>query len=285
MKTIKHIIFAFIVFFFVGCNGKPAELHVMTFNIRLDVASDAQHNWYYRKDAAAALIRDLDIDIAGTQEVLHNQLLNFLERLPGYASIGVGRQDGKTLGEYSAILYKVSRFEVKDSGTFWLSDRPDEPGSVGWDAALERIVSWAILKDKKSAISFAVFNTHYDHVGHIARAESSKLLLKKIKQIAGNLPIVLTGDFNGDTGSEPIQIIKQSGLFFDARELAETVSGPDWSFHGFGRTKPEQRRMIDFIFVTDGIKIISYDNIFEEIGDTYHSDHNPIWVKMTIQGE
>lgn len=285
MKTIKPIIIVFIGFLFAGCNSQSVDLNVMTFNIRLDVASDAQHNWSYRKDAAAALIKDMEIDVVGTQEVLHHQLQDLLERLPGYASIGVGRQDGKTLGEYSAILYKESRFDVEQSGTFWLSDQPDEPGSVGWDAALERIVSWAILKDRNSAISFAVFNTHYDHVGPTARAESSKLLLEQIRQIAGNMPVVLTGDFNGDPGSEPIQLIKESGFLFDAREMAESVNGPDWSFHGFGRTSPEHRRMIDFIFVTEGIKVGRYDNVFEEIGDTFLSDHNPIWVSVAITGD
>ena len=285
MKKVRWIFLVIFLSHFLGCNPLYPEISVMTFNIRLDVMSDGQHNWKHRRDAAAELIRLHDIDIVGTQEVLHNQLVDMLRLLPEYSSVGVGRKDGATGGEYSAILYKTDRFDVLSSGTFWLSDRPDEPGSVGWDAALERIVSWAVMKDKKTGVDFAVYNTHFDHRGQVARVESSKMIVERIAEVAGTLPVILTGDFNGTPESDPIRVIRESGFLFDSRDLAAEVLGPDWSFHGFGRTEPENRRMIDFIFVTEDVKVSLYHNIFEQVGNTFHSDHNPIFIKATIGGK
>jgi endonuclease/exonuclease/phosphatase family metal-dependent hydrolase len=282
MKTKHLIVLLWLLLLIMGCDRGHADLNVMTFNIRLDSPGDGQHNWMHRKEAAAELISSLDIDIVGTQEVLQTQLDDMLRLLPGFGSVGVGREDGHTKGEYSAILYKTDRLEPELHGTFWLSDSPNEVGSVGWDAALERIVTWAIMKEKKSGVRFAVFNTHFDHRGSIARLESSRLLMKQIRQIAGELPVILTGDFNANPDSEPIQVIVKSGFLADTRDLASEVTGPQWSFHGFGMSDPESRQLIDFVFVSEGIEVSLHENIFEEVGTTYHSDHNPIYVKLQV---
>lgn len=257
-------------------------LRVMTFNIRLDHDGDGQHNWRFRKEAAAQLLSLEKVDIAGTQEVLKNQLDDFLAGAHAFASIGVGRSDGATAGEYSAILYRKERFEVQRSGTFWLSETPDIAGSKGWDAAYERVVTWAVMKDLVTGKTFVFMNTHFDHIGRLARKNSAILLVEKAKEIAGDLPVIVTGDFNGTRDSDPVQVILNSGWLHDSGQLTTKKSGPEWSFHDFGRQAIADRELIDFVFVTDGIKVNSYKNIFKEIGDTFYSDHNPIVVELVI---
>ncbi len=271
--------------FMLACMTTNAqeEIRVMTFNIRLDHAGDGQHNWRFRKEAAAELLSLENVDIVGTQEVLKNQLNDFLSGAPAFASIGVGRFDGDTLGEYSAILYRKARFEVLHSGNFWLSETPDVAGSKGWDAACERIVTWAVMKDLVSNKTFVFMNTHFDHIGHVARKNSAIMLVEKAKQIAGDLPLILTGDFNGNHESDPIQVILKSGWLHDSGQLTAKKAGPKWSFHDFGRLPIAERELIDFIFVTDGIQVNSYKNIFKEIGKTFYSDHNPILVELVLK--
>lgn len=258
------------------------SMNIMTFNIRLDHEGDGQHNWRYRKNYAAELLVNESVDIVGTQEVLKNQLDDLLELSPQYAYVGVGRFDGKTGGEYSAILYKRNRFELVRSGNFWLSETPDSIGSKGWDAACERIVTWAIFNDLSTGESFAFFNTHFDHMGQIARIKSAELIVEKAHQIAENLPVILCGDFNGSPDSKPIQSILESGWLKNTYSIANRKSGPSWSFHDFGRLPFDQRQLIDFIFVTDSFQVLSYKNIFKEINNTFYSDHNPIVVQMLI---
>ncbi|PKP54156.1 MAG: endonuclease [Bacteroidetes bacterium HGW-Bacteroidetes-1] len=281
MKLNYLLLLVFILFVSAGF-GQNMKMNVMTFNVRLDHDGDGQHNWKYRKDATAELLQTMDVDILGTQEVLRNQLDDFLLRLPSYRAIGVGRADGKTKGEYSAILYKADRFDVEDSGNFWLSETPDKAGSKGWDAAYERVVTWARMKDMKTGIRFMFFNTHFDHKGEIARKESAILLMEKIRNLSLGVPVILSGDFNGILNSDPVRIILENGFFFDSRTLSKLVKGPDWSFHGFGLVPVESRGLIDFIFLTKEIEAIEYENIFRVVGDTYLSDHNPVFVKIVI---
>lgn len=162
---------------------KPAPINVMSFNIRYDNPEDSLDNWKFRKDRAANAVRFYDVDVLGTQEVLHNQLEDLKQRLPEYGVVGVGREDGKEKGEYSALWYKKNRFDLLDSGYFWLSETPEVPGSKGWDGACERIASWAKLKDKTSGKEFFALNTHLDHVGVVARREGISLMLDRVKPI------------------------------------------------------------------------------------------------------
>lgn len=268
-----------------ACSTGPSEgieLKVMTFNVRFDNPADGQHNWQFRLEAAARLVWSSGVDLLGTQELLRNQLEDFLARLPEYGYIGVGREDGRTAGEYSAVLYLKERFLPVNSGNFWLSQSPEVPGSRGWDAACERIVTWGIFRERESGLKLAFFNTHFDHVGQEARRQSARLLLDKIKELAGNLPVIVSGDFNAPPDSEPVRIILDSDLLVDSRSSAVAVAGPAWSFHGFGRVPEEERLLIDFIFVSRHFRVLEYQNIFEEIGDTYYSDHNPVLVRLGL---
>ncbi|MGQ9801673.1 MAG: endonuclease/exonuclease/phosphatase family protein [Candidatus Saccharicenans sp.] len=276
----------FILLLYPACSPDSTadlELKVMTYNVRFDNPADGPHNWQYRREAAASLIRSQSIDLVGTQEVLKNQLDDFLQRLPNYSSIGVGREDGRTAGEFSAILYLKDRFQVVESGNFWLSPIPEIPGSRGWDAACERIVTWGIFEEKASGWRLAFFNTHLDHVGEVARRESARLLLQRIQNLAAALPVILGGDFNAPPETEPIRIILESGFLEDARLQAASISGPGWSFHGFGRLPEEQRPLIDFIFTSRQFEVLEYRNIFERVGETYYSDHNPVLVRLKLR--
>lgn len=272
------------VYIFSCCSEskEPLELKVITFNVRFDNPADGRQAWEFRRQAAGQLLRSLEADLIGTQEVLKNQLDDFLERLPGYGYLGVGRADGRTAGEYSAVFYRTDRLQAVKSGNFWLSQTPEVPGSRGWDAACERIVTWAIFREKSGDLELAFFNTHFDHVGQTARRESSLMLINRIRELAGNRPVILSGDFNAPADSEPIRIILDGGFMFDSRTLAHEVVGPDWSFHGFGLVPEEKRQLIDFIFVSRQFEVLEYRNIFEPVNGTYHSDHNPILVKLRV---
>lgn len=256
-------------------------LEVMSFNVRMDSAADSLNNWKYRKDNIAQMIAYYSPDVIGTQEVLKNQLDDLKERLPGYAVIGVGREDGKEKGEYSAIFYDTHRFSSLDEGTFALSETPERIGSMGWDAACERIVTWAFLKDKSSGREIALFNTHFDHVGKVARVESAKLILSRIEEISQGRTVVLTGDFNVTLSSEAVKTLIDGGLVNSAVD-APIIYGPRWSFHDFGRVPLERRSLIDFIFTSKDISLKSFRVIDDNMEGGYLSDHTPIFVSMEL---
>lgn len=265
-----------------SCGRQPeAKIDVMSYNIRLDHVADSLNSWKYRKDNAAKMITYYAPDVVGMQEVLKNQLDDLKNRLPQYTALGVGRADGKEAGEYCSLFYKTDRFELIKNGNFGLSETPDTIGVKGWDAACERIVTWVILKDKVSGKKLAAFNTHFDHVGKVARRESAKLLLAKMHELAEGLPIILTGDFNGTVDSEPITILSGGGMK-NVYSVASTVYGPAWSFHNFGRIPVENRQLIDFIFVNGQVTADKFRVIDDKPDDGYLSDHTPIIAGLTL---
>ena len=258
-------------------------VNVMTFNVRYDNPDDSLNNWNYRKDRVANAIRFYDADIVGTQEVLHNQMEDLRQRLPGYESIGVGREDGKEAGEYSALWYRADRFTAKESGWFWLSETPEVAGSKGWDGACERIATWAKLQDKLTGKELFVMNTHLDHVGVAARREGVKLVLDKIQELGGNLPVILTGDFNAEPESDVIKQVTDTAdpeHLTDARTVADLVYGPNWTFHDFGSIPYEHRERIDYIFVKNGLEVLKYGILAETEGNAYLSDHAPVLISV-----
>lgn len=264
-----------------SCMEKAEALNIKwaTMNIRLDTPVDSMNNWKYRKDAVAEFIKEQDIDIIGMQEVLHKQLKDLKKRLPEYAEVGVGRENGAKKGEYAPLFFKKDKFEVLDSNTFWLSQYPDSVGFIGWDGACTRIATWVKLKDKKSGKIFMAVNTHFDHVGVEARKKGALLIIDKIKEIVGDKPAVLTGDFNVNNKSEAYNTITQNSFVLkDAFQSTENKSGVDYTFHDFGRIEKSKCEMIDFIFVTPQIKVNSVFIPEEPVkgkGVTFLSDHNP----------
>lgn len=286
----KFVSAALCAIMLMACSGKktqqPAEtaqpasslqIEWATFNIRLDNPGDSLNNWQYRKDTVCKYILAKKLDIIGMQEVLHNQLEDLKAGLPNYAAIGVGREDGKEKGEYSPLFYRSDKYEVLESNTFWLSQYPDSTGFIGWDGACTRIATWAKFKDKATGKIFMGVNTHFDHVGVEARRESALLIIKKIKEIVGDQPAVVTGDFNVNDQSEAYQTMTTNEFVLkDAYKMTDQKTGPNYTFHDFGRYPMDKREKIDFIFVTPQIKVLNTEICQNpETKTGYLSDHNP----------
>lgn len=284
---LKSLPFAAIMLTAISCSSNQNNAYDITwatFNIRYDNPEDSLNNWQYRKDTVANFILAQDIDIIGMQEVLQNQLEDLKARLPEYAEIGVGREDGKTKGEYAPIFFKKDKFEILDSNTFWLSQYPDSIGFIGWDGACTRIATWAKIKDKRNGKIFMAINTHFDHVGTEARRKGALLIIDKIKEIVGNEPAVLTGDFNVNEESEAYKTITTNNFVLkDAHKVASNKSGVDYTFHNFGRLNPDNYDKIDFIFITPQIKVnSSYIPKEADKNGQFLSDHNPEIVHLSF---
>lgn len=251
----------------------------MTYNIKYDNVNDTVNNWNDRKRPMVALLNKYDPGVVGMQEVLFRQLQFLNESMPRMDYVGVGREDGKKKGEFSPIFYHTEKLKLLKSGTFWLSDTPEKV-SVGWDAALERICTYALFEAKESHGTFWVFNTHFDHRGTKARVKSAKLILKKIKEInREKLPVVLMGDLNLQPEEKPIQLLSKK--MTDGLEAAQAPNkGPTGTFNGFNLEEPIARR-IDYIF-TSGFRVGSYMHIDERLPNGKHiSDHLPVLAELT----
>lgn len=279
----KKILFVLLMLMPLIAEAKPkANVRWCTFNIRLIHPSDTEagFGWELRKPRVVQYIKDNDFDVIGMQEVLHKQLTYLQENLEGYDYIGVGRTDGKTKGEYTCIFYQKDKFEVLDQGNFWLSETPDVPGSVGWDAALERVATWGKFRDKKTGKIFMAVNTHFDHVGVEARKQSALLIIDKIRDIVGKRPAVLTGDFNITDKNEAYKTITTNKFVLnDAYKISPSHGGVKYSFNNFGRHPMETRGKIDFIFVTPNIDVIRTGTT-TDIDEYALSDHNPHWADL-----
>ncbi|UGU15695.1 endonuclease/exonuclease/phosphatase family protein [Sinomicrobium kalidii] len=228
-------------------------MNVASYNLRYDNPSDSLNNWKFRKEVIAKLIRFHDFDIFGSQEGLQHQLDELEEELTAYAFIGVGRDDGKNKGEHSAIFYKTNKLDVLDKGDFWLSPETDYPNK-GWDAVLPRICSWGRFRVKETGYEFYFFNVHFDHVGTVARKESARLILRKIKEIAKGNPVILTGDFNVDQNSPSYKILKSSEILADSYDLSPLKYGVQGTYNGFDVNSASGSR-IDHVFVSGDFKV------------------------------
>ncbi|MGB3006797.1 MAG: endonuclease/exonuclease/phosphatase family protein [Chitinophagaceae bacterium] len=276
-NLIKKCKLTFILFAFPLLALSQKEIKVMSYNIRLDVASDGENRWDARKDKVAGLMNFYEADFIGGQEVQHHQLKYLQENLNGYSYIGVGRDDGKEAGEYSCVFYKKEKFEVLQQSTFWLSPTPDSV-SKGWDAAFKRVCTYGLFKDLNSKKKFWVLNTHFDHVGLVAREESAKLIIAKIKQLNSrkNYPVVLMGDFNSRPADAAIKYLNQSML--NARVVSkEPAYGPADTWNGF-KFKEKPDGCIDYIFVSDDrrISITKFATLTDSYDMKYPSDHMPV---------
>ncbi len=261
-------------------------LNYATFNIRYDNKDDKKKGvgWVARRDTIASYIHAQDLDIVGMQEVLHNQLKDLQTRLPEYSFVGVGRDDGKTKGEYAPIFFKKDKYEALDSGTFWLSQYPDSAGFIGWDGACCRIATWAKLKDKSTGRIFMSINTHFDHVGIEARRNGALLIIKKIREIVGDEPAILTGDFNVDDTSDAYRTITTNDFVLnDSHKVGESIYGHQGTWHEWGKILPSRREKIDFVFVTKNVKVLRSfipDIKKEGVVQPYMSDHLPVITKI-----
>ncbi|TKC12812.1 endonuclease/exonuclease/phosphatase family protein [Pedobacter polaris] len=273
---------ALLILLLVAVTGSlcAQQLNVATYNLRYDNQSDsvAGNGWRLRYPVIAQLIKFNELDVFGVQEGFHHMLNNLSDSLPGYKWIGVGR-DGGQKGEHSAIYYKEAKFKLLKSGNFWLSPTDTEKPNVGWDAALTRVCTWAQFKEIKTGFVFNFFNVHMDHVGLLARRESAKLIMAKMKQMTGNTPTILTGDFNTDQNSEAYQTLNESGLLKDSFVLSpiKLATGP--TFNGF-KIESKSNARIDHVFVTKQFKVKRYGILTNLFNGKLPSDHYPVVVTL-----
>ena len=279
------VIFVFI-FLFTGFNSTPEPMRVMTFNIRLDSPNDGANIWTNRRANLVSMIRFHKADIVGFQEAQKHQIDFMLQSLPEYGWFGVGRDDGKQQGEFSAIFYRKDRFDTLSTSTFWCSTTPEHHGK-GWDAAYERIVTFGKMKDNRNNKTFYLFNTHLDNEGQHARIESAKLIKSTMQLICDNYPVILTGDFNSTPNSEAYQIISASETnssinLVDSRTISKSKPhGPSGTFTGFdSNAKPDAP--IDFIFVKKGMSVLSHGTLSDSFDGYLPSDHYPVLAEIVF---
>jgi endonuclease/exonuclease/phosphatase family metal-dependent hydrolase len=256
-------------------------LRVMTFNLRYDTPSDGVNAWPLRRDWVAALIRFHAPDAIGVQEALVHMLTDLDARLPGFARVGVGRADGRAGGEFSAILYRTDRLELLDSGTFWLSTTPEVAGSKGWDTAIERIVTWARFRDRRTGCRHLHVNTHFDHVGEQARQESARLIRRRAAALADGMPVVVTGDLNADPASASYRILTRDTIadatppFRDAMVVSRDGHyGPTSSWTAFRAIEPGRR--IDYVLVSPQVRVLKHAILPDSWDGRFPSDHLPV---------
>lgn len=255
---------------------------MMTYNIRYDNQNDGDNQWSKRKEFLCDQIAFYSPDILGIQEGLHHQVKYIDSTFSNYTFVGIGRDDGKKKGEYSAIFFNKKKFKVIKESTFWLSQTPAKI-SVGWDASMERICTYVLLKNKITKQRFWVFNTHFDHIGEKARTESAKLILNKIKQLnQNNLPLLLMGDFNLKETSDPIRFLSKE-LYDSKTNCLSKPFGPVGTYNGFRFDQPVIDR-IDYIFTSKrNIQINKYAVLSDSNDCKYPSDHLPVYVEIEFK--
>jgi endonuclease/exonuclease/phosphatase family metal-dependent hydrolase len=255
----------------------PGPFRVMTFNIRTASAADGPNAWNLRRDLVIETIRGQKPDVIALQEVLLSQATELRAALPEYGFVGVGRDDGAEQGEFVPIFYRRERFSLLDSGHFWLSQTPEQVGSVGWDAALPRIATWVRLQFKDAPLAeVRIADVHFDHQGARARAESAKLI-RRFSEALGGRALVVLGDFNCPPGSEPYRILTEEGRNAAALTDIQAGSAPAaarGTFHGF--TGQSQQGRIDWILVNRRFR--ATDAVVEQrsFDGRYPSDHFPV---------
>ncbi len=253
-------------------------MKTMSFNVL--TGRNDENDWPYRKTFVSDIIKKYEPDTIGLQEA-HIGWMKYLESaLDGYCYAGVGRDDGKIGGEFTPVFYNSKNVELLKQDTFWLSETPEKP-SKGWDAPKwNRICTYAVLKDKKTNKKFVHMNTHLDNDGIEARKKGAELIVKKSDELFPDLPIILTGDFNDNPESEAYKTII-SGRFEDAR-ISSGSSDNTKTYHGFDLINEDEKQLIDFIFVKNSAKAVSYKCITDEIEGRRPSDHYPVISEIII---
>jgi len=267
-----------------AATAQEAQVRLLCFNIRYGTARDGANHWQQRKDLVTRLIREQQSDVIGLQEALRFQIDYITDAVKGYGEIGVGRDDGRIRGEYCAILYRQARYAVGDSGTFWLSDRPEQVASITWNNACTRICTWARLIDKTSGRAFYVYNLHLDHVSQPSREKSAILVVKRISQRTHNDPCVVMGDFNvgennpallylkGQAGPEGVNPSKTP--LVDTFRVLHAQATDVGTFNGFRGRKTGSK--IDYILAQPDAKVLESAIVDTAYDGTYPSDHFPV---------
>lgn len=257
-----------------------ASLRVMSFNIRFGTANDGPDRWEVRAPRTYAVIRDHNPDILGLQEALDFQIDQIRANIPGYETVGVGRDDGKKAGEHSPILFRTDRFQLLASGTFWLSDQPDVVASKTWGNQITRICTWAQLEDRRTDKTFWVFNTHFDHQSQPSREKSAALVLQRIREKTNGQPVLITGDFNAGESNPAILAIKQGG-FQDTWRLIHPDAPEPGTFNAFRDDFGSSK--IDYVFVDQNWKTLAAEVVLTRIDGRWPSDHMPVTATVQLR--
>lgn len=265
------------ILFFYPASGQ--SLAVMTYNIRYATENDGVNAWSRRKEMVIELIRKNDPAILGLQEALLEQITDIVGVLKDYNYVGVGRDDGKTAGEFSPILFKKNQYEILEQHTFWLSETPEIPGSKNWDAAITRVATWAKMKERSSGKIFFVFNTHFDHIGKEARKMSADLLKSKAAEISKGAPVIITGDFNCTREEPPYKIMidKKDVVLIDSAPA--NAPGTYCTFE----VNSVPCVPIDYIFHTEQWTHKNFQVIGDNNGKYYPSDHLPVAAELSLK--
>lgn len=278
---IKKLCISFLLLCMTQSNHAQ-DLSLMTYNIRYATVNDGENQWEKRKEFVSEQILFYAPDVFGIQEGLAQQVSYLDESLVNYSFVGVGRDDGKEKGEYCAIFYNKEKYQLLAEQTFWLSDTPEKI-SKGWDAALERICTYAFFTDKTTGNNFWVFNTHFDHIGELAREKSAELIVQKVEEVnKDRFPVFILGDFNLNEKSKAIRYL--SSHFNDSRQVSMAKPfGPFGTFTGFEFHEPVKDR-IDYIFCSkELVKVEKYGVLTDSKNERYASDHFPVLIKAEIK--
>ncbi len=280
-------------FLFISCqpdeSQKPEDDHIiraMTYNIRFDIPDDNNDEWDNRKAHLTNMVQFYEPAFLGIQEGLLHQLQYLEEKLETYKWIGVGRDDGGTEGEFSAIFYDTTKVKLQPETeeTIWLSETPEKP-SKGWDADFPRVLTSGEFQHISSGQTIAVFNTHFDHVGETARLNSAKLIKNKLADMAAGTPVILMGDFNFSPNSDPYEILTtgENGLRDSYKNTETAPVGPSFTYEGFEVGSENDGRRIDYIFVNEGVQIDHHATISSFRDGQYPSDHLPVAVDVRLE--
>lgn len=263
--------------------NSPTALRVMTFNLRYGTASDGTNVWPNRRPLMRELLTNATPDLIGTQEGLYQQLRELAQDLPDYQWTGVGRDDGKTKGEFMAIFYRPTRLEALSTNHFWLSGTPEVPGSTTWGNQIRRMVTWMEFRDRVTDQKFFFFNTHFDHIVQLSREKSAELLRQRVQELNTQLPVVVTGDFNAAAQRNQVYtLLTEDGFFSDTWLVAkERVNDGVNTFNNYQPPVWKGNR-IDWILTRGPVKVLRGEILTAHQENRFPSDHFPVMVWLTL---
>ncbi len=257
-------------------------ISVMTFNVRYGTARDGDNHWELRRTLLFDVVREQDADIVGLQEALDAQIREIVEAVPGYAVVGVGRDDGRRAGEYAALLVRKDRFHVAEAGTFWFSETPTVPGSTSWGNRITRICTWARLIDRDGT-AFWIFNVHLDHESQPSRERSAELLLRRVEARPFSAePVIVTGDFNAGEDNPAIQTMLRTKAFVDTFRVLHPDEKQVGTYTGFKLEQLDGPK-IDYVLVRPGTEVLSAGIVRTARDGRYPSDHFPVVARIQLQ--
>lgn len=264
----------------VACGAPVYELDVMSFNIRYGTARDGDNAWPLRADLVIGVIDSLQPHVVGLQEALRFQLDEMAAGLEGYAEIGVGRDDGDTLGEYAAILYRTDRLHPTEAGTFWFSDTPEIPGSMSWGNSSTRICTWAAFEDLATGARFTFYNVHLDHESQPSRERSVELLVERIRVRDADGPVVVTGDFNTAEDNPALIPLREALGYADPFRALHPEAPYIGTFSAFRGDSTGAK--IDYVFVSDAWDVRDARIVRDRPGGRDPSDHFPVTARLVL---